>query len=459
MRHLFNQLPHLRLLLYQSQVSNRNIVKSFDVAFIVFLDMILFNKERSLFMQKITCPNCGCEISVDDVLHTQIESQVRQQYELQKAEDNKELEKLRSELSKKILETEQEKQNMDFKIADLVKQQLMEREKEIKKQAQIDAEAEQQLLTESLKKQLTDATNKLTESRKAQVALMEEKRKLNEDKEKFEIEKRKQLEAEREEIVEKAKKQAAEEQASIIAQKDKQIQDALKAKDELARKLEQGSQQTQGEVAELNLEDELRKFFIFDSIEPVPKGIRGADIIQKVRNNTNIDCGTIIWEVKNTKSWSDGWIPKLKEDQREAHADIAIIVSNVLPENINAFSLRDGVWVCSKHLAIPVAQMIRDKLEAINRERRLSVGKNEKMEILYNYLIGSQFRQRIEAVAESFSNMQKDLMAEKKYYEKKWAKTEKQIEQVIKNTVGIYGDLEGMVVMPKIQALELEYKE
>lgn len=403
-------------------------------------------------IQMIKCPQCGCEISVNDVLHAQIEQQIRKQYEEQKQKDNKELEALRSELTKKINEA-------DTNVANMVKEQLLEREKEIKQQAKKDAETEQKVFTDALQQQLTEKTNLLTEARKEQVALMDEKRQLQEEKEKFEIEKRKQLEEERSKIIEAAKKQASEEQATIIAQKDKQIQDALKAKDELARKLEQGSQQAQGEVAELNLEDDLRKTFVFDTIEPVPKGVRGADVIQRVRNNMGVDCGTIIWEVKNTKSWTESWISKLKDDQREVHADIAIIISNVLPEGVKTVTQRDGVWVCDKHLAIPIAQIIREKLEAINRERALSVGKNEKMEILYAYLTGIQFRQRIEAIAESFASMHNDLMAEKKYYEKKWAKTEKQIEQVIKNTVGIYGDLEGMVALPKIESLELEYKE
>ena len=407
----------------------------------------------------IKCPQCGCEISVNDVLHAQIETQVRQQYEQQQKKNAEEVEKLRSELNKKIAAMETEKQNIDLNVANMVKQQLAEREKEIKKQAKQDAENEQKLLTESLQNQLTEKTNMLTEARKEQIALMEEKKNLQEEKERFEIDKRKQLEEERSKIIEEAKKQASEEQASIIAQKDKQIQDALKAKDELARKLEQGSQQNQGEVAELNLEEELKKAFLFDIIEPVPKGVKGADVIQKVRNNTGLDCGTIVWEVKETKSWTENWIPKLKEDQREVHADVAIIVSSALPDNVKAFVQRDGVFVCDKHLVIPLAQIIRDKLEAINREKRLSVGKNEKMEVLYTYLTGIQFRQRIEAIAESFASMQKDLMAEKKYYEKKWAKTEQQIARVIKNTVGIYGDLEGMVTLPKIQSLELEYKE
>jgi hypothetical protein len=197
--------------------------------------------------------------------------------------------------------------------------------------------------------------------------------------------------------------------------------------------------------------------FIHDAIEPVPKGIRGADVIQKVRNAAGKDCGQIIWEVKNTKNWSEGWIQKLKEDQREIHADVAIIISKALPDDVKAFAPRDGVWVCSMNLAIPLARIIRDKLEAIAREKGLAVGKNDKMEILYQYLTGVQFKQRIEAIVKAFSILGGDIEKEKRYFAKKWATQEKQIEMVMAQTIGVYGDIDGMVSLPKIPTLELEY--
>lgn len=436
--------------------------------------------------QKIICPNCKTEISVDDVLHAQIELRIREKYEAEKRKYQGAIEAQEADLAKRAAEVETAKKNMDKAVADAisdrkaelakkeeevekakcdadmlvanaVKEKLVLREKEIRQQAKQDAENEKKQEIELLQSREQDLTEKLTAARTEQIQLMDEKKKLQDAKEAFEIEKRKQLDEARAQIKEEANRKATEAYQTVLAQKDKTLADALRANEELKRKIEQGSQQSQGEVAELNLEEELGKAFIYDAIDPVPKGIRGADVIQKVRNRTGKDCGQIIWEVKNTKAWSEGWIQKLKDDQREVHADVAIIVSSVLPEGVKNFAPRDGVWVCDTNLAIPLAMIIREKLEAITREKSLAVGKNEKMDILYQYLTGVQFRQRIEAIIEAFSSMEQDIAREKKHFTKKWASQEMQIKKILTNTIGFYGDIDGMVSLPKIQALELEY--
>jgi len=437
-------------------------------------------------VQKILCPNCKTEISVDDVLHAQIEARIREQYEADKRRDKTALEAKEKELAKKAEELDAAKKHADKALADAisgkmaelakkeeelenakrsaqstiahaVKEQLAKREQEIQKQAKLDAENDTKQELALLKSREQDLTQKLTAARAEQIHLMDEKKKLQDDKEAFEIEKRKQLDEERGKIKQEADQKAAEAYQTILAQKDKTLSDALRVNEELKRKIEQGSQQSQGEVAELDLQQELSKAFMYDTVEPVPKGIRGADAIQTVRNAVGKDCGKIIWEVKNTKAWSEGWIQKLKDDQRAVHADVAIIISNALPDDVKAFAPRDGVWVCDMHLAIPLARTIRDTLEAITREKGLAVGKNEKMEILYQYLTGVQFRQRIEAIVEAFSSIEQDIAKEKKYFAKKWSSQEKQIERILTNTIGVYGDIDGMVSLPKIQALELEY--
>lgn len=381
----------------------------------------------------ITCPNCENEILIDDTLYSKIEAKILATYEVKE-----------SELNRKYKELETAQKDIDRLIAKAIKEHVIEVENNTK--AEI----------ERLKSKERDLSAKLTDARAEQVLLMDEKRKLQDEKETFEIERRKQLEIDRALIKEEADKKAAETYKTILAQKEKTIADTIRMNEDLRRKLEQGSQQSQGEVAELHLEEELKRAFIRDIINPVPKGISGADIIQNVINNVGIDCGYIIWEVKNTKTWSESWVQKLKDDQRAIHADVAIIISSALPEGINAFSFYNGVWVCSVHLAIPLATIIRDKLEAISREKGLAVGKNEKMEVLYQYLTGVQFKQRIEAIIETFNSMKTELDKEKQYYMKKWAKMEKQIDRIMINTVGIYGDLDGMVNLPKIQSLELE---
>jgi hypothetical protein len=218
--------------------------------------------------------------------------------------------------------------------------------------------------------------------------------------------------------------------------------------------------ETQGEVLEQDFEAQLRSFFIHDDIQPVPKGIRGADLVQTVRTPIGAECGVLLWEAKNTKAWSHGWIPKLKDDMIEIRASIAILVSVVLPNGISRFGQVDGVWVSDPLCAIPLAAALREQLMAVNRERTASAGKNEKMEALYQYLAGSEFKQKIGGIVEAFSSMQDQLNKERRAMERIWKQREKEIERVVKNTVGLYGDMQGIIggQIPTIPALELDHE-
>lgn len=325
--------------------------------------------------------------------------------------------------------------------------QLQERLKESEKEKA----AEKKIWEE----QLANKDLKLKEANNNELELRKEKQRLKDEKDSFELEKTRQLDDERKKIEEESSRKATEAQQSKIDQMAKQISDATKANEELKRKLEQGSQQTQGEVQEIKLEELLRAEFIHDDISPVPKGITGADVIQTVKTRAGTECGKIIWESKKTKSWSDGWIQKLKEDQRSVKADLAVIVSSTLPNGVEGISDRDGVWVCDISLAISVATLLRQSLESLSREKTLSVGKNEKMEILYSYIRSTEFKQKIEAIVETFSAMKLALDKERIYFEKSSAEKEKQIQKVIKHIVGIYGDLSGVAQLQKIESLEL----
>lgn len=380
--------------------------------------------------QKIKCPSCGESISIDDVLSHQIEAKYKKEF----AEKEDTLKKtLANEAKKKLAE-----QSEEYK-------------KQIKTQLEKESETEKKFLSE----QLQEKDRKLKEAQQNEIEIRKEKQKLKDEKDAFELEKIRQLDQERKKIEEEASKKASDAKQSEIDQLNKKLADATKAKDELARKLEQGSQQTQGEVQELKLEELLRSEFIHDDISPVPKGITGADVIQTVKTRGGVECGKIIWESKKTKAWSDGWVTKLKDDQRSVKAEIAVIVSSVLPDGIKGMALRDGVWVCDVQFATSIASALRHTLEAVFREKSMSVGKNEKMEILYAYLTGTEFRQRMEVIVETFYSMNTSRNKEKLYFEKKWAEEEKQIQKVIKSTVGIYGDLGGIVQLQKIELLEL----
>lgn len=380
--------------------------------------------------QNITCPNCGTSISIDDVLTHQIEAR----------------------LSKEYADKEKHLRDVLMKENESV---LAEKESALRKKMKEKVEQESLSEKKFLEEQLSETNEKLKLAYQNELNLRKEKQLLKEEKESFALEKERQLDIERKAIEEEASKRATEVQQSKIDQLNKQLSDATKAKDELARKLEQGSQQTQGEVQEIVLEELLKTEFIYDEILPVPKGVNGADVLQKVRTKNGVDCGMIIWESKKTKAWTEGWIQKLKDDQRSVKADIAVIVTSVMPAGTTGIVLHDGVWVCDISLAISIAVALHHSLESVSRERTLSVGKNEKMEILYGYLTGTEFKQRIETIVETFSMMKTSLDKERMYFEKSWTEKEKQIQKVIRNTVGIYGDLSGVVELQKIDSLEL----
>jgi len=231
--------------------------------------------------------------------------------------------------------------------------------------------------------------------------------------------------------------------------------------EELKRKADQGSQQLQGEVQELELEDLLEARFPLDEITPVPKGEFGGDVLQAVRGPAGEACGTILWETKRTRNWSDGWLAKLRADQRAARADIAVLVSQALPREVDGFGLVDQVWVVAPRLAFPVAMTLRESLIEIARARQASQGLQTKTELVYQYLTGPRFRQRIQGIVEAFDTLRSDLEAERKLLTRQWAKREAQIDRVMQGTLGMYGDLQGIAGqgLQAIEGLEVQALE
>ena len=405
--------------------------------------------------QKIKCPKCGESISIDDVLAHQIGEKIRQEIEVEQKVKEAEIANKQKELEAQTLRLEEAKKNTQIEVDKKVAEKLATEKTALWKQAQVEADKEQEAEKKMLTEQLAEKDTKLREANERELLLRKERNKLDEEKRSFELEKQRQLDEERKKIIEDANTKATEEQRYVIAQLQKKLADATKAKDDLSRKLEQGSQQTQGEVLELELEEILKVEFPYDEIVPVPKGVSGADVIQKVKDHSGRVCGQIAWESKKTKAWSEGWIQKLKDDQRTIKADLAVIASAVLPENVKGFVFRDGVWICDIKLIVALATALRINLLNVSRERAMSVGKNEKMEVLYSYLTGVEFKQRVEAIVEAFTNMDMGLRKERLAYEKIWSEREKQIKKVITNTVGMYGDLSGYVALPQIKAMEL----
>ena len=241
------------------------------------------------------------------------------------------------------------------------------------------------------------------------------------------------------------------------AEREKTINDLRRQIDTLKQRAEQGSVQVQGEVMEEALEQLLQSTFVTDLITPVAKGVRGADVLQLVRCSRGQDCGTILWEAKRTKAWSDGWIQKLKVDQRAIKADLSVLVSTVLPKDVRRIGDIDGVWVTDFASAVGIGMALREILIKVTSARSALSGKTSKMEVIYNYLTGSEFRQRVEAILEPFITMKDDLDMERRAMEKAWAKREKKIQRVVQSIAGMHGDLQGIVgtALPQIKFLEL----
>jgi hypothetical protein len=239
-------------------------------------------------------------------------------------------------------------------------------------------------------------------------------------------------------------------------QLQKQLDDAKRQAADLKRRLEQAPQPIQGEVAQVSLGEVLRQQFPVDTIEQIRKGVRGGDILQKVYSPAGQYCGTILWESKNTRDWSNGWLTKLRADQRREKAEIAVLASSELPKHVPHFAQIDGVWVTDVSLAPCLALALRLNLIQLAGVREASHrNRDEQMHLLYEYLASTEFRQRIEVIVEAFRAMQDDLNVERTVMERYWSKRDTHLQMVVKNVAGMYGDMQAIVSLPNIRRLEL----
>lgn len=405
----------------------------------------------------IKCPECGAEFELSQAVSHDIEVEVTKKYEkqLKDMEEKalKESEAKDNDIAKRLKDEREKYAKKEQEIASQLETVRKEAAEEAKKKISESVKLEM----EDLQEQLKEKDKRIMESQKQELELRKKQRELESKEKALELEMVRKVAEERAKIQEETLKNYEENHRLKDAEKDKQLADMRKQIDELKRKAEQGSQQNQGEVLELELEDMLKEEFVFDEIEPVSKGVKGADVIQTVKTQSGKICGKILWETKRTKTWSDKWLLKLKDDQREAKADVAVIVSEVLPPGLTHFRQIEGVWVASLGSANSLALALRVILTKVAIEKSLQEGKAEKKELVYNYLTGPEFRNRVEAIVESFVEMKGDLDREKRAMNKIWDKREKQIERIVLNIGGMQGDIEGLAGMslPKIETLEL----
>ena len=412
----------------------------------------------------ITCPNCKTEIRLTESLAAPLIAATRQQFERQLSQKDAEIAQREQGVRDKEKQIAEAKRTLDDKVVEQVNAQLkterarvIEEESRRAKQAaaaELDGKARELV---ELQEVLKVRDEKLAEAQKAQAELIKKQRELDDAKRELELTVEKRVQDGLSEVRTQAKREAEDGLKLKVMEKDQTIASMQQKIEELKQKAEQGSQQLQGEVQELELETLLRAKFPFDSIEPVPKGEFGGDVLQRVVSQSGQASGSILWESKRTKNWSDSWLVKLREDQRTAKAEVSVLVSQALPKGTETFDVIDGVWVTSPRAALPVATILRHTLLQVGMARQVSEGQQTKTEMIYQYLTGPRFRQRVEAIVEAFSTMQEDLDKERKAIMKQWAKREEQIERVMGATVGMYGDLQGIAgkSLQEIDGLEL----
>ena len=409
----------------------------------------------------IKCPSCGTAIKLTESLAGPLIENTRRDFEEKLRSKDKDIQQKLLALKKEQDEVVAARNDLDAEILKAVateKEKIVIEEKEkAKKLAAMDlkrAEDEKQSLEEVLREreaQLQKAHTKELELTRKQRAFYEEKRQLE-----LTIEKRVSEQSEALRV-----KFQAEADASLdlkLREKETTISALNKKIDDLKKRAEQGSQQTQGEVLELALEERLNAKFVYDEIIPVPKGVHGGDVIQRVRSPSGLICGSIHWETKRTKAWSGSWIAKLKEDQRRAGAEVAVIMSSALPVEVQRFNQVEGVWITDFESALSLAEALRVQLITLANAKVVQEGQGTKMELIYEYLTGPKFKHRVEAIVEKFEDMRSDLDKERKVMQRSWSKRETQIQGVISSTIGMWGDLEGIAgkSMPEIDGFEIQ---
>ena len=412
----------------------------------------------------ITCPNCGTEIKVTESLAAPLIKATRKKFEEKIAEKEADVAKREGQIRAERKSLEDAQKVIDEQVAEKLKSELRVVTKEEARKAKLAVAADLEAKAkdvEDLQEILQKRDQKLAEAQKAQADVLVKQRELDDEKRELDLTIEKRVQASVEEVRSKAKKEVEDELKLKVSEKEEQIVSMQRKIEDLKQKAEQGSQQLQGEVMELELENTLRTEFPFDSIEPVTKGEFGGDVVQRVVSPSGLACGSILWESKRTKNWSDAWLAKLRGDQRAAKAEICLLVSQALPKDVESFEQIDGVWIAGPKYALPLAVALRQSLIEVANSKLLQEGQQTKAELVYEYLTGPRFRHRIEAIVEKFSDMQEDLNREKKAMTRLWAKREAQVQAVIESTVGMYGDLQGIAgrAFEEIEGLEIPLLE
>ena len=401
--------------------------------------------------QTMTCPQCGYEMKVTESLAAPLIAAVERKYQQQMQEQRAALAGREQEVATRTAELAKQAMDAERQVAEQVRARL---EAERKQLAAEEAERARQRVAGELERQATELKDrearleslncKLKAAQEQEAEFLRRQRALEDERRELQLLVERQVRQELDSVRQAAQQQAEEKMQLQMRDKEEAIQGLRRQIDELKRKAEQGSQQAQGEVLEVQAEQQLRTRFPMDDIQPVAKGQFGGDLIHVVRDGAGQPCGTILWEFKRTQNWSKAWLAKLRNDQRTAGAEMSVLASQTLPPELSLFDHIEDVWVTSLACTLPVAVALRQALIELARVRRAGEGEQTKAQQVYSYLTGPQFRHRVETIAEKFTDMRADLDAERKFMERQWAKREKQLELVLKASAGINGDLQAI---------------
>ena len=408
----------------------------------------------------IQCPNCKSEFKLTDQLAAPIVEAAKARYRDHLNSERAKIAEREAKVKTELLQLARDREAVDQLVEGRLEQERSRIAEDEARKARTKLDHELKARSSeiaTLNETLKERDLKLAEANQAQAELLREKRALADAQAALELTVEKRVQDGLATVKQAAKREVEEALQLTVRDRDRQIDGMRRQIEDLKRKAEQGSQQHQGEVLELELEDALRQAFPTDLFEPVGKGENGGDVLQRVVNSRGVVVGTILWEIKRTKNWSDSWLPKLRTDQRNANADLAIIVSQALPKETHTFEFRDDVWVASQRCAVPVATALRESLLAVFLSRKASENQLSKQGQLYQYLTGPRFKHRVRAVLEKYSELKADLEQERRVISKQWAKREQQLHCIADSLAGMSGDLQGIAGqdMMEVEGLDL----
>jgi hypothetical protein len=407
---------------------------------------------------QIKCPNCGTSIDVQDILAHQLEEEIKQKYQSQIAQEKKKYESEQEKLKQEKLDFEQRKKKENELFQERLENQLKESEKEIEAKLKLKLKEEQSEQFDALQKELNEKSEQVKELNRSKAEIEKLKREKSELKEVAEAKAQKKVN----EIIiaekEKIKKSEEDKNELRFKEMQKQLEDQKKLTEEMKRKQEQGSMQLQGEVQELAIEEWLASNFPLDTIEEIKKGARGGDCIQIVNTRSEQNCGKIYYESKRTKDFQASWIEKFKNDIRVKGANIGVLVTEVMPSDMDRMGLKEGIWICNYDEFKGLCNVLRESIVQINISISTQENKGDKMHMLYDYLTSNQFRMQIEAIVEGFTSMKTALDREKRAMQRIWKEREKQIDKVTANTIDMHSSIKGIAgnAVGNIKSLELD---